>query len=564
MNRYENIKIGNKMFPRYLVFLIIGMILSLFWGCDNSDVQSSGDNHPRTRVLDISLTEPVPGGRIIMGSTGEPSNLIPPLATDSSSGDINNHLYVAPLRYNKDVELVKWAAKELEIREDGKIIYIKLKPGIKWFDGQELTADDVLFTYEMMIDPQTPTAYAQDYLAIEEFRVIDRYSFEVVYDQPFARSLVTWALPILPRHVLEGEDYLNTRYSREPVGAGAYRLHRWDAGRQLILRANEDYFEGRPNIDEIVYRIVPDLATTFLELQAGNLDMMSLTPQQYLFQTVDEYWDDNFQKFSYLSSGYTYLGYNLEHPFFSDIRVRQALAHAVDKEEIVKGVLLGQGVAAIGPYKPGTWVYNDKIDDYPYDPELAQRILTEQGWEMNRQGILEKDGVPFEFTILTNQGNDLRIRTATILQYRLAQVGIKVHIRTVEWATFIKEFVNKGRFDAVLLAWNTPQDPDMYNVWHSSQTVENGLNFIGYRNDRVDELLEKGRRSFDRDERKKAYDEIQEILHDEQPYLFLFVPKSLPVVHSRFKGIEPAPAGIMYNFRQWWVPGELQRFSLQR
>lgn len=499
-----------------------------------------------------------------MGSTGEPSNLIPPLATDASSGDINNHLYVAPLRYNKDVELVKWAAQELEIRDDGKSIYIKLKPGIKWFDGQELTADDVLFTYEMMIDPQTPTAYAQDYLAIEEFRIIDRYSFEVIYKQPFARSLVTWALPILPRHVLEGEDYLNTPYSREPVGAGAYRLHRWDAGRQLILRANEDYFEGRPNIDEIVYRIVPDLATTFLELQSGNLDMMNLTPQQYLFQTVDEYWKDNFQKFSYLASGYTYLGYNLEHPFFSDIRVRQALAHAVDKEEIVKGVLLGQGVTAIGPYVPGTWVHNDEIVDYPYDPELALEILMEQGWGMNRQGILEKNGVPFEFTILTNQGNDLRIRTATILQYRLAQVGIQVHIRTVEWATFIKEFVNKGRFDAVLLAWNTPQDPDMYNVWHSSQTVENGLNFIGYRNDRVDELLEKGRGSFDQAERKKAYEEIQEILHNEQPYLFLFVPKSLPVFHSRFKGIEPAPAGIMHNFRQWWVPGGLQRFFLQR
>jgi peptide/nickel transport system substrate-binding protein len=559
----------NMNFPKTAVPLMIILILvSYFSGCDNRNDQTADK---KTDVSEISArgdilidSEPVSGGRIIMGSTGEPSNLIPPLATDSASSDINSHLYVAPLKYNRDIELVKWAAEELEVKDEGKKIYIRLKPGIMWFDGEELTAEDVRFTYELMIDPHTPTAYAQDYLAIDEFIVLDRYSFEVTYEQPFARSLVTWALPVLPRHILENEDLLSTKYSREPVGAGAYRLHRWDAGRQVILRANEDYFEGRPKIDEVVYRVVPDLATMFLELKSGNLDMMSLTPQQHLFQTTDEYWQENFQKFSYLATGYTYLGYNLKHPFFSSIQVRQALAHAIDKEEIVKGVLLGEGVPTIGPYVPGTWVYNEDIENYPYDPELALKILAEQGWEMNRNGVLEKDGLAFEFTILTNQGNDLRVRTATILQYRLAKIGIRVKIRMVEWATFIKEFVNKGRFDAVLLGWNIPQDPDMYNVWHSSQAVENGLNFIHYKNERVDELLEIGRRSFDQEVRRKAYYEIQEILHHEQPYMFLFTANSLPIVQGRFMGIEAAPAGIMHNFYDWWVPGQLQRFSLQK
>ncbi len=556
-------------FKKTVLFqIIILLLLPFFSGCDNSQKQIADEKKSANEISiladKLENLEPGYGGRIIMGSTGEPSNLIPPLATDSASSDINNHLYVAPLRYNKDIELVKWAAEELEVRDEGKSIYIRLRPGIMWFDNEELTADDVRFTYELMIDPETPTAYAQDYLAIKEFNVLDRYSFEVLYDQPFARSLVTWALPVLPRHVLEDEDLLRTEYSRKPVGAGAYRLHRWDAGRQVILRANEDFFEGRPKIDEIVYRVVPDLATMFLELKSGNLDMMSLTPQQHLFQTTDEYWQNNFQKFSYLATGYTYLGYNLKHPFFTSVRVRQALAHAIDKDEIVQGVLLGEGVPTIGPYVPGTWVYNDDIEDYPFDPGLALEILAQEGWVMNRNGVLEKDGLPFEFTILTNQGNDLRVRTATILQYRLDQVGIKVKIRMVEWATFIKEFVNKGRFDAVLLGWNIPQDPDMYNVWHSSQAVENGLNFIHYKNERVDELLETGRRSFDREVRKKAYHEIQEILHYDQPYLFLFTPNSLPVVHGRFMGIEAAPAGIMHNFYDWWVPEELQRFSLQK
>jgi peptide/nickel transport system substrate-binding protein len=554
------------MYLKYLHYLLLLSTLAIFSGCDNSNQQTMDKKMPGPEALSdgdgFTDSKPATGGRIIMGSTGEPSNLIPPLATDSASGEINNHLYVAPLRYNKDIELEKWAAEELEIRDEGKNIFIRLRPGIMWTDGRELTADDVRFTYELMIDPATPTAYAQDYLAVTEFRVIDRYSFEVIYDQPFARSLVTWALPVLPRHVLENEDLLTTRYSREPVGAGAYRLHRWDSGRQVILRANEDYFEGRPNIDEIVYRVVPDLATMFLELKSGNLDMTSLTPQQHLFQTTDEFWQKNFNKFSYLTTGYTYLGYNLKHPFFSSVRVRQAMAMAVDKEEIIKGVLLGEGVPTIGPYVPGTWVYNDEIADYPYDPELALEILREEGWEMNRNSVLEKDGIPFEFTILTNQGNDLRVRIATILQYRLSQVGIKVRIRTVEWATFIREFIDKGRFDAVLLAWSSAQDPDIYNVWHSSQARENGLNFVYYKNERVDELLEKGRRNFDREVRKKAYFELQEILHHDQPYMFLFTANALPIVQSRFLGIEPAQAGIMHNFYQWWVPGELQRFSL--
>lgn len=554
------------MHLKYFYYLFLLITLAVFFACDNSNQQTMDKKKSGVEALSdengLKESRPSSGGRIIMGSTGEPSNLIPPLATDSASGEINNHLYVAPLRYNKDIELEKWAAEELEIRDEGKRIFIRLKPGIMWTDGRELTADDVRFTYELMIDPATPTAYAQDYLAVKEFRVVDRYSFEVTYDQPFARSLVTWALPVLPRHVLEDEDLLTTRYSREPVGAGAYRLHRWDAGRQVILRANEDYFQGRPNIDEIVYRVVPDLATMFLELKSGNLDMMSLTPQQHLFQTTDEFWQKNFNKFSYLTTGYTYLGYNLKHPFFSSVRVRQAMAMAVDKEEIIKGVLLGEGVPTIGPYVPGTWVYNDGIEDYPYDPELALEILREEGWEMNRNSVLEKDGVPFEFTILTNQGNDLRVRIATILQYRLSQVGIKVRIRTVEWATFIREFIDKGRFDAVLLAWSSAQDPDIYNVWHSSQARENGLNFVYYKNERVDELLEKGRRNFDREVRRKAYFELQEILHHDQPYMFLFTANALPIVQGRFMGIEPAPAGIMHNFYQWWVPGELQRFSL--
>jgi len=500
---------------------------------------------------------PVYGGRIVQATIGEPSNLIPRLATDSSSSSVTNLLYVSLLKYDKDLELVPYAAESVEVLDEGRRLRFVLRRDIVWADGTPLTARDVEFSYHMMIDPNTPTAYAEDYLAVKEFRLVDDYTFEVIYDTVFARSLITWAGEIVPRHILEDENLLETERSRNPVGAGPYVLREWVPGRHLILQANDRYFEGRPYIDQVVLRIVPDTGTQFLELKAGNLDMMTLTPKQYLFQTTGARWERDFRKYDYLAFAYTYLGYNLRHPIFEDKKVRQALAHAINKQEIVDIVLFGLGLPAVGPYKPGTWVFNEEIADYPYDPERAQAMLAEAGWrDENGDGVLEKDGRPFAFTIVTNQGNEERAKTAIIIQERLREIGVKVEIRTIEWASFIQEFVNPGRFDALLLGWNVLVDPDIHTVWHSSQMRPHGLNHNFYANEEVDRLLEEGRQTLDLAVRKQVYDRIQEILHEDQPYCFLYVPYALPVVSARIRGIEPAPAGITHNFERWWIdPG---------
>jgi len=554
---------------RTAFFVILACFLAL-WGCEGpsgkADDAKKGDKAPAAQVNKAPVGEPVPGGRIIMAVIGEPSNLIPPLASDSASHEVADLLYVSPLRYDKDIKLECFAAERYEVLEDGKLLKFWLRPGIRWTDGVELTAEDVEFTYKLMIDPKTPTAYAEDYKAITSFTVTGKYSFEVRYDQPFARALVTWAGSILPRHLLAGQDLMNTKYSREPVGAGPYKLESWEPGRKLVLTVNKDYFEGRPYIDQVVYRIIPDAATMFLELKAGGIDMMGLTPQQYLYQTNGPTWDADWRKFKYLSFAYTYLGYNLKSPFFSDVRVRRALAHAVNKEDVVKGALLGLGMPTIGPYKPGTWMYDENIKDYAYDPALAKKLLAEAGWEdRNGDGVLEDaSGRPFAFTILTNQGNDQRIKSATIIQSQLAAIGIKVEIRTVEWASFIKEFVDKGNFDALILGWTITQDPDAFDVWHSSRAVPGGLNFVGFKNAEADALLEQGRHTVDQAQRKKIYDAFQEILHRQQPYLFLYAPYSLPILSSRFQDVAAAPAGITYNFTKWWVPRDKQKFRLEK
>ncbi|MEF2230533.1 MAG: peptide-binding protein [Pseudodesulfovibrio sp.] len=524
----------------------------------------TGQSGPETPVppVDPALVpaQPEHGGSLVQAELGEPSNLIAILATDSASHEIASQIYVSLIKYDKDIKLVPYAAESFEVLDGGKRIRFKVRRDIRWFDGAPLTARDVEFTYRLVLDPKTPTAYRENLKAVSAFRLIDDYTFEVEYEQPFAKALVTWAMDILPEHALKGEDLLNTRYSRAPLGAGPYKLAEWTPGSQVVLTANPDFFEGKPYIDRVVYRMIPDLSTQFLELKAGNLDMMGLAPLQYLYQTSGPGWDGSFNKFEYLSSSYAFLGFNMNHPFFKDKRVRQAIDYAIDRRELVKGVLYGLGEAANGPYKPGTWQYDGAIKPRPYDPDKARALLAEAGWaDSDRDGVLDKDGVPFSFSIITNQGNTQRIKTGVILQHRLRDVGIVVGLRTVEWAAFIKEFIDKGRFDATILGWNILEDPDIFSVWHSSMAVDGGLNFTRYRNPELDDLLERGRHMVGIKARKPVYDRVQAILHEEVPYCFLYVPKSLPIVQARVQNITAAPAGIAYNFTRWWIPNSLQR-----
>ncbi len=503
---------------------------------------------------------PQAGGRIVFGSIGEASNLIPYLSTDSASHEIASHLYVSLLRYDKDLQIENYAAEQHSIENDGTLLRFTLKKGILWEDGVELTADDVEFTWKIVTAPETASPYAESFLAVKEFRKTGRYTFEVTYETYYAKALSSWMSAILPKHILEGQNIRQTPFSRRPIGAGPYRLQAWEPGSLIVLRASPTYFEGEANISEVIYRIIPDISTMFMETRAGELDMMNLTPQQYLRQTQGAPWDTDFHKYKYLSSVYTFMGYNMLHPFFQDLRVRQAISYAIDREGIVKGVLMGEGIAAVGPYKPGSWAYHPTLSPIKQNIDEAKKLLADAGFaDTDGDGILEKDGKPFAFTVLTNQGNEQRILTAIVIQSQLKAIGIDVQVRTVEWAAFIKEFVDTGRFDAVILGWTITPDPDIYDVWHSSKAVSGGLNFTRYKNTELDAALEAGRATPDKQERMKYYHKIQEILAQDHPYCFLYVPYALPILQARFQGIKPALAGITYNFDKWWVPKHLQR-----
>ncbi len=538
-----------------IIFLILVALLLSACGREAADVEISAR----------ADKPPAYGDIIVRGDIGDASNLIPLLASDSPSHTIAGLIYNGLVKYDKNMNIIGDLAESWNISPNGLVITFHLRQGVKWHDGKPFTARDVLYTYKVTVDPKTPTAYAGDFLKVKKAEVLDDYTFRVIYDKPFAPALISWSMSVLPRHLLEGKDITKSELSRRPVGTGPYIFKEWVAGQKIVLVANPDYFEGRPYIDGRVTRIIPDTATMFLELRARNIDMMGLTPLQYTRQTENNLFRQNFDKYRYLAFAYTYLGYNLKHPFFADKRVRQAISYAINKEEIISGVLLGLGKPATGPYKPGTWAYNENVKKYDYNPQKARELLRAAGWtKTNKDGILEKDGRPFTFELITNQGNETRQKCAEIIQRQLKEVGIDVKIRILEWAAFINDFINKRRFEAIILGWTIPLDPDAFDVWHSSKTAPQELNFISYKNPEVDALLEKARSTFDQKQRKKYYNRFQEILAEDQPYTFLYVPDELIIISKRIRNIEPAPIGLGHNFIRWFVPKDEQKYTMSR
>ena len=303
----------------------------------------------------------------------------------------------------------------------------------------------------------------------------------------------------------------------------------------------------------------------FLELATQQVDVSGLTPLQYRRQTDTPFFRTHYQKFRYPSFGYTYLGYNLRDPKFADRRVRQAINDAVNKDELIAGVLLGLGRVSTGPFPPESWAYNAAVKPAPYDPAKAKALLAEAGWtDTDGDGWLDRQGRSFSFTLLTNQGNEERLKAAEIIQRRLKEVGIRVEIRVVEWSAFLSQFIDPHQFEAVLLGWGLSRDPDLFDLFHSSKTKRGEFNFVSYKNEEVDRLLVEGRRTFDQRQRTAIYHRIHQLIAEDQPYLFLYVPEALPVVHARVRNVVASPIGIGYNLIDWYVSKAAQRYTRWR
>jgi peptide/nickel transport system substrate-binding protein len=509
---------------------------------------------------------PAYGDTLIEASIGNVSSLIPNITSDQSSHEVGNLMYNGLITLGRDLEIVPELARSWTFSKDCLTLDFKLQENVRWHDGVPFTADDVVFTWQTTMHPKTPSPYKSDFADVDDVQALDRNTVRVTYKKPYAKALLSWGLTILPRHLLE--SYVQQGKIKEapqnwsaPVGTGPYRFKEMKSGEKIVVVANQEYFKGRPAISRIVYRIIPSQATIFLEVKAKGVDVASLTALQYKRQTEYPAFEKAYNKFRYAGSGYTYLGFNLKDKRFADRRVRLAFAHAIDKQALLDGVVLGLGRRATGPFRPGTWADNPNVKGVPYDPKRAAALLAEAGWTRNGQGLLEKDGRPFVFELLTNQGNDERKKIAELVQESLRELGVTVNIRILEWAVLLKEHVKKRVFDAIVLGWGTGADPDQFVVWHSSQMGADQLNNISYANPEVDALLEAGRASCVQADRVRFYHRIHEVLAEDQPLVFLYWRDALPVVSSRIFGVQPGPAGIRWNEFEWFVPKYLHRYT---
>jgi peptide/nickel transport system substrate-binding protein len=485
------------------------------------------------------------------------------IAGESAASAVASNIFNTLLKYDKNLELEGELAQSWQVSPDQKTITFTLKPDMKWADGAPLTSADVLFTWKLVTDDNTRTPYGADYKLVIKAEAPDPLTFRVTYEQPYAPALDSWAgLQVLPEHILKGQDINTTSFARKPVGSHYYQLGEWKNGERIALVRNPNATQGQARIDRLVSRFIPDPASQFLELMADNIDTMSLSPIQYarIFPAREEL-NRKIALYKELGNAYTYLGFNLKHKPFDDKRVRQAINYAIDKQELIDGVLLGLGEPVASPYKPGTRWTNPDLRPYSYDPEKAKALLREAGFaDHDGDGILDRDGKPLAFEILTNQ-NKQREMSAVLIQRRLKEIGISVNIRVLEWASFIGRFIKTGEFDAVVLGWSLSLDPDQYGIWHSSQQAPGQFNFIGYNNPRVDRLLEQGRLELDPDKRMKIYHEFAATLLEDSPIVYLFAGYGLPAIHKRVKGIDnPAPpAGIGHNSYEWYIPAPLRR-----
>lgn len=509
---------------------------------------------------------PENGGAMINAMIGEPSGLIPMIAGESAASAIASNIFNSLLRYDRNLELEGELAQSWQVSADRKTITFKLKPDLKWADGEPLTSADVLFTWQLVTDENTRTPYGSDYKLVVKAETPDPLTFRVSYQEPYAPALDTWAgLQILPKHLLEGEDINTTAFAQNPVGSHYYKLETWKHGERISLTKNPYATQGEAKIERLVSRFIPDAASQFLELMADNIDTMNLNPIQYarIFPARPDL-SQRIALYKELGNNYTYLGFNLKRKPFDDIRVRKAINYAINKQELIDGVLLGLGEPVASPYKPGTRWSNPDLQPYPYDREKALSLLNEAGYaDHDGDGILDKDGEPLRFEILTNQ-NKQREMSAVLIQRRLKEIGIDTSIRVLEWASFIGRFIKTGEFDATVLGWSLSLDPDQYSIWHSSQQAPGQFNFIGYNNPVVDKLLEQGRMELDIEKRTKIYHEFAQLLLEDSPIVYLYAGYGLPAIHKRIKGIDdPAPpAGIGHNSHEWYIPQSLRRHEI--
>jgi peptide/nickel transport system substrate-binding protein len=526
-------------------------------------------------VLAVLLAlEPSPAGAagrdMVVGLSGDATSLNPVIATDSMSYIVEWPIFDSLVELDERLNVKPLLAESWETSRDGLTYTFKLKKGVSWHDGKPFTARDVAFTFYSVLDPKVTTphrayfdalvgfpeltakenAKKPEELAARPIEIVDDHTIRFKLRYPSGSFLAVLTNPragIVPEHLLKGQDLNTAEFNRKPVGTGPFKFVEWRRAERIVLEANDKYHAGRPALNRVIFRIIPDAVVLLQELRSGGVDLMEnppLTEVARLKQTP------GLKVLTADNTSYTYLGWRQDLAPFTDVKVRRALNHAIDVPSMIKEVLQGYAAQATGQFSPSSWAYDGAIKPYPYDPARAKALLAEAGFKPGADGILVKDGKPFTFTIRHDVANQTVKDTAVIVQEYLKRVGVDAKLEPLDWPTFVKKLF-ASEFEGIVVNWTNHHDPDpfAYTIWHSSQWK--GRNFAHYKNPRVDELLEQARRTAAVADRKKAYSEFTKTLMEDAPYVFLYFPQQVYVTRQGYEGFVAIPtfAGVYQSLK---------------
>lgn len=514
---------------------------------------------------------------IIRRLTGNVNSLNPLFWNSTADDAVQSLLYAGPFifdaAFNWDVN--PDMVDSFEEAPDHLSATLKLKEGLSWQDGEPLTAEDIAFSWEAMLNENVPCLIKDGPDRLESVEAIDSLTVVFTYKEALATNLWNISFSIIPEHIynkpaerkadptLKSSDYYANCNFEGVIGSGPYKLAEFVPNDHITLERWEDYWGPKPHFKRVIFKIQPDQNTALLLFKQGELDAMRLSQQQFVKETGDEDFAKHGVKVKYSQWNFAYIGWNMDgsNPFFSDLKVRRAMGHAFDYDKIIKEVMYGLATQCHGIFHPDSWMFNKNVQALDFDLEKAAAMLDEAGWKVSDEDgwrYKEIDGAPvkFEFELILPQGASSSAKIAAIYQQDLKRLGVTMKLRQLEWAA-MQELTVNHEFEATMAAWGTGTDPDTSdNLWMTS-TANGGRNYVSYSNARVDELFVLGRKEFDKTKRAAIYGEIQKLIYDEQPYLFITNPVATSAFHKRVRGVETSPRGadgFYPGALSWWVP----------
>lgn len=480
---------------------------------------------------------------LTLGFETGPLSLDPRLALDAASYRVMQLLFNGLVKKDHASQLIPDLAERWETPTPLTYVF-HLRQGVRFHDGTELTADDVKATFDAIRDPTFPSPKQGSFAQIREITVVDRYTVRFDLSEPFAPLLLNLTTGIVPRATA---DRLGTEFSAHPVGTGPFRFQRWEADARLELRSHPDYFEGLPTLERLVYKILPDPTVRVLELEKGTIDFLQNDIPPDLLPRLES--NPRLKVVKAPGTNYAYIGFNLRDPILRSREVRRALAHAINRPDIIAHVLRGLAMPAEGILPPTHWAYASDVPAYGYDPGRARALLDAAGYPEPGAGVPR-----FSLTLKISQ-NELQKRIAEALQAQLKAVGIAVTLQSFEWGTFFAQ-ITSGNFQLYTLTWVGVTDPDIfYYIFHHESLPPKGANRGHYIDPDVSTLIERGRRTLDLDGRKGIYRAIQRAVAEDLPYISLWFSTNVAAMRGDLQGFELYPAGDLTS---------LKRVSLER